>query len=101
MTPGATIAPVGQRRCTAGTTRTHRRPAPPGCIRLVGRSGHHRAEDEPAAGPGDEQVGVLAEPPEPAEVGHLAIDDGVVVGEGDRPLAGQSKTPGDLLQAGA
>ena len=39
------------------------------------------AEHEPAAGAGDQDVGVLTEPSDAGEVGDLTVDDGVVVGE--------------------
>ena len=67
-------------------------------VRLVRRSGDHRSEHEPAPGTGDEQVGVLAEPAQPTEICHLPIDDRVVVGEGDCPLAGVAQALGDLPQ---
>ena len=44
------------------------------------RVGDDRSQHEPAALPGQEQVGVLAVPAEPGPVGGLAVDEGVVVG---------------------
>ena len=94
MTPGATMAPVGQ----ASRQRRHV-PQPSGTGSGDGQLGGRddAAEDEPAAGAGQQDVGVLAEPPEPGEVGDLAVDDRVVVGEGDgavpRPPAAGGPSP--------
>ena len=85
MTPGRDDRPGrARRRCSAA------RSAAVG-DRCRGRERRRRddaAEHEPAAGPGNEEVGVLAEPAEPAAVGDLAVDDRVVVGERHGPLAG-------------
>ena len=64
----------------------------------VRRRRDHAAEHEPAAGARQQQVGVLAEPAEPGPVGDLAVDDGVVVGEGDGPLVGGPQPAGHRPQ---
>ena len=58
-------------------------------------------EDEPTADTGQEEVGVLAVPAETGAVRHGAIDDRVVVGEGDRPLVGTPDRARHLAQCDA
>ena len=86
ITPGATMAPVGQ-------PSRHSRHVPhpsatDGVGGLVVRRGDDRSQDEPAADAGEEQVGVLAVPAETGAVRHGAVDDRVVVGERDGTVVG-------------
>ena len=81
--------------CARAATVGHR-----SCGRLVGSRGDDRAEHEPAADAGEEQVGVLAEPTEPGTVGDRPIDHRVVVGERDRALVGTTDRLGHRSQPG-
>ncbi len=63
--------------------------------------GHHRAEDVPAAQPGQEQVGVLPPPPDAGPVGRSPVDQGVVVGQHPSPPPGVLQQHGDRPQPGA
>ncbi len=60
------------------------------------RRGDHAAEHEPAPRSGHHQVGVLAEPADAGEVGHLAVDDAVVVGERHRLPPVRAQPSGDV-----
>ena len=97
-TPGATIAPVGQ------PSRQRRHDSAAVGDRFADRvlgGRDDRAEHEKAAGAGQQDVGVLAEPAETAEVGDLAVDDRVVVGECDRTVVGSLDPGDDRAQPGA
>ena len=87
---------TGRAPIETSTTRT----APVGDRLADGilRSGDDRSEHEEAAGAGNQDVGVLAEPSEPAEVGDLTIHDGVVVGERDGPMIGTTDSSDDRTQ---
>ena len=92
ITPGAMIAPVGQ----ASIHRRHEpHPSGTGALRRRQRCGGDDAtEHEPASCARQQDVGVLAEPPDSRSVGDLAIDHRVVVGEGHRPPAVAAATGG-------
>ena len=73
----------------AGVEAAPARPAPVGDRLIVGvvGGGDDAAEHEVAAGTRHQDVGVLAEPANASEMGDLAVDDRVVVGEHDRSAA--------------
>ena len=66
----------------------------------VGGEVSDRPEEEPTPLPRQQDVGVLAVPPESGAVGGLAVDEGVVVGEHTRPPPGGLQVPGDDREGG-
>ena len=98
ITPGATIAPVGQ-------ASRHREHVPqPSAATPVATGSDAVVTTQPSTNqlpaPDTQQVGVLAEPAEPGAVGDLAIDDRVVVGEGDGAVVGGPQPTGHRPQPG-
>ncbi len=98
ITPGATMAPVGH-------TSMHRRHEPqPSATGACGISAPYSAvvTTDPSTNqlpaPATSRLAFLPNQPSPPRYATSAVDDRVVVGEGDCPLAGAAKTPGDRSQ---
>ena len=88
------IAPVGTavEALAAGSTTV----GDVGGGRLVLGGGDDRAQDEPAADTGEEQIGVLAVPAEAGAVRDRTVDDRVVVGERNGTVIGAPDGTGDV-----
>ena len=61
---------------------------------------HHGAEDEPAAPPGEQDVGVAAVPPDPGPDGCRPVHQGVVVGHDPGRPSISPEAVGQVVEAG-